>query len=65
VIATTGEQKKSVWKYPHVILGALGIFFYVGAEVGSAAMVQRYLQEAAGFTQTEAAKMIALYWVVP
>jgi len=62
VISTVGEQKKSVWKYPHVILGALAIFFYVGAEVGSAAMVQRYLQEAAGFTQTEAAKMIALYW---
>ncbi|HEX2396043.1 MAG TPA: sugar MFS transporter [Bacteroidales bacterium] len=62
VISTVGEQKKSVWKYPHVILGALGIFFYVGAEVGSAAMVQRYLQEASGFTQTEAAKMIALYW---
>jgi FHS family L-fucose permease-like MFS transporter len=62
VITTVGEQKKSVWKYPHVILGALGIFFYVGAEVGSAAMVQRYLQEAAGFTQSEAAKMIALYW---
>lgn len=62
VISTVGEQKKSVWKYPHVILGAVGIFFYVGAEVGSAAMVQRYLQEAAGFTNTEAAKMIALYW---
>ncbi len=62
VIQTVGEQKKSVWKYPHVILGALGIFFYVGAEVGSAAMIQRYLQEAANFTKTDAAKMIALYW---
>jgi MFS transporter, FHS family, L-fucose permease len=62
VIQTVGEQKKSVWKYPHVIMGALGIFFYVGAEVGSAAMIQRYLQEAADFTKTDAAKMIALYW---
>jgi MFS transporter, FHS family, L-fucose permease len=62
VIPTVGEQRKSVWKYPHVILGALGIFFYVGAEVGSAAMIQRYLQETADFTRTEAAKMIALYW---
>jgi FHS family L-fucose permease-like MFS transporter len=62
VIETVGEQKKSVWKYPHVILGAFGIFFYVGAEVGSAAMIQRYLQEAANFTKTDAAKMIALYW---
>jgi FHS family L-fucose permease-like MFS transporter len=40
VIPTTGVERKSVWKYPHVILGALGIFFYVGAEVGSAAMLQ-------------------------
>ena len=62
VISTVSEQKKSVWKHPHVILGALGIFFYVGAEVGSAAMIQRYLQEAADFTKTDAAKMIALYW---
>lgn len=61
-ISTTGVEGKSVWKYPHVILGALGIFFYVGAEVGSAAMVQRYLQEAGDFTRTDAAKMIALYW---
>jgi FHS family L-fucose permease-like MFS transporter len=57
-----GEQKKSIWKYPHVILGAIAIFCYVGAEVGSAAMIQRYLQEAADYSKTEAAKAIALYW---
>ncbi|MFO7369291.1 MAG: sugar MFS transporter [Bacteroidales bacterium] len=63
VISTTGVQKKSVWKYPHVILGALGIFFYVGAEVGSAALIQRYVQEIdPNITGTMAAKMIALYW---
>jgi FHS family L-fucose permease-like MFS transporter len=62
VIPTTGVERKSVWKYPHVILGALGIFFYVGAEVGSAAMLQRYFQEALGLIQSDAAIMIALYW---
>jgi FHS family L-fucose permease-like MFS transporter len=62
VIPTVGEQKKSIWKYPHVILGAIAIFCYVGAEVGSAAMIQRYLQEAADYSKTEAAKAIALYW---
>ncbi len=61
-IPTQGEEKKSIWKYPHVILGAFGIFFYVGAEVGSAAMLQRYFQEALDMAQSEAAKMIALYW---
>ncbi len=63
VIPTTGEQKKSIWKHPHVILGAFGIFFYVGAEVGSAALIQRYVQDAnSNITISEAAKTIALYW---
>jgi len=61
-ISTQGVEKKSVWKYPHVILGAVGIFCYVGAEVGTAAMLQRYFQEALGMLQQDAAKMIALYW---
>jgi len=62
VIPTRGVEKKSVWKYPHVILGAIGIFCYVGAEVGSAAMLQRYFQEALQLAQSDAAMMIALYW---
>ncbi|MCX6333570.1 MAG: MFS transporter [Bacteroidia bacterium] len=61
-ISTQGVEKKSVWKYPHVILGAVGIFCYVGAEVGTAAMLQRYFQEALHMVQMDAAKMIALYW---
>ncbi|MCU0456339.1 MAG: MFS transporter [Bacteroidales bacterium] len=62
VIPTQGVERKSVWKYRHVLLGAVGIFCYVGAEVGTAAMLQRYFQEALGMIQSEAAKMIALYW---
>jgi len=62
VIPTRGVERKSVWKYPHVILGAVAIFFYVGAEVGSAAMLQRYFQEALSIAQSDAAAMIALYW---
>ena len=62
VIPTQGVERKSVWKYPHVILGAIGIFCYVGAEVGSAAMLQRYFQEALQMARNDAAMMIALYW---
>lgn len=63
VIPTTGVKGKSVWKHRHVILGALGIFFYVGAEVGSAALIQRYVQVAdPSIDIATAAKMIALYW---
>jgi len=61
-ISTQGVEKKSVWKYPHVVLGAVGIFCYVGAEVGTAAMLQRYFQEALGIARNDAAMMIALYW---
>jgi FHS family L-fucose permease-like MFS transporter len=61
-ISTQGVEKKSVWKYPHVILGAVGIFCYVGAEVGTAALLQRYFQEALSMAQRDAAMMIALYW---
>jgi FHS family L-fucose permease-like MFS transporter len=61
-ISTQGVEKKSIWKYPHVILGAVGIFCYVGAEVGTAAMLQRYFQEALDMARSDAAKMIALYW---
>lgn len=61
-ISTQGVERKSVWKYPHVVLGAIGIFCYVGAEVGTAAMLQRYFQEALGIASTQAAMMIALYW---
>ena len=61
-IETKGVEKKSVWQHPHVVLGAVAIFCYVGAEVGSAAMLQRYFQVDLGIAQTEAAMMIALYW---
>jgi len=63
-IPTKGEQKKSIWKYPHVVLGALGIFFYVGAEVGTAAMIVPYLTapDLGGLTPAIAAKYAAIYW---
>jgi len=61
-ISTQGVERKSVWKYPHVVLGAVGIFCYVGAEVGTAAMLQRYFQEALDMARNDAAMMIALYW---
>jgi FHS family L-fucose permease-like MFS transporter len=61
-ISTQGVERKSVWKYPHVVLGAIGIFCYVGAEVGTAAMLQRYFQEALDMARNDAAMMIALYW---
>ncbi len=61
-ISTQGIERKSVWKYPHVVMGAFAIFCYVGAEVGTAAFLQRYFQVALQMASSDAAMMIALYW---
>ena len=53
--------KKSVWKHPHVLLGALAIFFYVGAEVGISTAIVPYLKQS-GMMIGEAAKLAAMYW---
>jgi len=59
-----GEVRKSVWKYPHVLLGALGIFMYVGAEVGNAGLIVNYLRlpEKGGLSVEAASRFAAIYW---
>jgi len=59
-----GELRKSVWAYPHVLLGALGIFVYVGAEVGNAGLIVNYLRtpENGGLSAEEASRFASIYW---
>ncbi len=56
------EVKKSVWKHPHVLLGALGIFFYVGAEVGTGGLILNYLKTTQLLEPAVAGKYVAIYW---
>jgi FHS family L-fucose permease-like MFS transporter len=56
------QQRKSVWKHPHVILGALGIFFYVGAEVGNGGLILNYLKTSMNMAPEVAGKYVAIYW---
>jgi MFS transporter, FHS family, L-fucose permease len=56
------EIKKSVWKHPHVLLGALGIFFYVGAEVGTGGLILNYLKTTMLLDPMVAGKYVAIYW---
>jgi len=55
------EGRKSIWKHTHVLLGALAIFFYVGAEVGISTVIVPYLKQT-GMMIGEAAKLAAMYW---
>lgn len=61
-IEKTTTERKSVWKYPHVLLGALGIFFYVGAEVGNGSLMINYFVNTLGFEESDASKYVAIYW---
>ena len=54
-------SSRSVFKKPQVWLGALGIFCYVGAEVGTASQIAPYLRES-GFATDVAVRLSAIYW---
>jgi MFS transporter, FHS family, L-fucose permease len=54
---------KSVYKYPHVLLGAFAIFCYVGAEVGNAGLMVNYLRGGSLQLSAEmASTYAAIYW---
>jgi len=61
-ISQSSTEKKNVWKYPHVLLGALAIFFYVGAEVGNGSLIINYLKTTNGMEPEVASKYAAIYW---
>lgn len=64
VIASDNKQGKqaSIWKYPHVVLGAIGIFAYVGAEVGNAGLIVNYLKNSLEMLPEDASTYAAIYW---
>jgi FHS family L-fucose permease-like MFS transporter len=54
----------SIWKHPNLILGAVGIFAYVGAEVSVGSFLVNFfgLPEIAGFSAKTAAGFVSFYW---
>lgn len=54
----------SAWQYSHLMLGALGIFVYVGGEVAIGSFLVNFLGEPdiAGLAEADAAKYISYYW---
>ena len=54
----------SVWKHPNLVLGALAIFAYVGAEVSIGSFLVNYFGQAeiAGLSAKSAAGYVSFYW---
>jgi MFS transporter, FHS family, L-fucose permease len=60
-----GEKvNDSIWKHRNLILGAIGIFVYVGAEVSIGSFLVNYFSqpEIGGLTEKVAAGFVAFYW---
>ena len=54
------QYKSSVFKYPHVWLGALGIFMYMGLEIGVPSMLPAYFK--ADPSLGSATEFLPYYW---
>jgi FHS family L-fucose permease-like MFS transporter len=59
-----GEKGQSIWRYRHMILGAVGIFVYVGAEVSIGSFLINYFNQPdiAGMPAPVAANYVPFYW---
>jgi FHS family L-fucose permease-like MFS transporter len=61
---TAEKIDDSIWKHPNLVLGAIGIFAYVGAEVSIGSFLVNYfsLPEIARFSAKTAAGFVSFYW---
>ena len=56
------DGKSSVWQYKHLVLGAAGIFCYVGAEVSIGSLMVNVLGFLKGLDHASAAQYLSFYW---
>jgi MFS transporter, FHS family, L-fucose permease len=59
-----GDKKDSIWRHRHVILGAVAIFVYVGAEVSIGSFLINYFgqPEIGGLSALAASTLVPFYW---
>ena len=57
-------SKTSIWQFPHLWLGAVAIFMYVGAEVSVASFMVSFLGEdhIAALKPEDAGRYLSFYW---
>jgi MFS transporter, FHS family, L-fucose permease len=53
---------RSIWSYKHTVLGAIGIFLYVGVEVGLASIAVNYFHNQGMSSEKTASFLVSLYW---
>lgn len=60
----TGSSTRSIWSEKYLLMGALGIFLYVGAEVSIGSFLVNYLglPQIGGLPEKTAALFVMLYW---
>ena len=58
------QPQTSAWHYPHLLLGAVAIFVYVGAEVAIGSFLVNFLGDPsiAAMPAAQAGKYVSLYW---
>ena len=56
------DGKTSVRQYKHMVLGTIGIFCYVGAEVAIGSLMVNALEHTAGLSHDKAAGYLSIYW---
>ncbi len=58
------ERGAGALKFPHVVLGMIAIFMYVGGEVSIGSSIINFLGQpsVAGLTAVEASKYVSLFW---
>jgi MFS transporter, FHS family, L-fucose permease len=64
---THGDGTRSIWTFRHTVMGAIGIFLYVGTEVGLATTMVLYFSDNTHgglslLTVQTAQKLVAFYW---
>src|SRR5712672_3554327 len=58
------KSAASIWKYTHLVLGMVGIFVYVGAEVSIGSFLINYLSQPniGNMSEIAAAGLVGCYW---
>jgi len=59
-----GHEGASAWSYRPLLLGAVGIFVYVGAEVAIGSFLVNYFKEPniGGLSEAQGARYVSFYW---